>query len=162
MAAAPAAFGLDLMHRGTGAEIGVILHHRTERGLFHIITLRGLFPRPVDAERDARIARAQGEAQAIFLSKKAEADGIRELLNAKIDDRVLELKRFEAMVKVADGHSAKIIIPTDMVSSVKNSVIFAETAGLGDVTASREKEPDSAYIDPCCDDDQIVLPGSIK
>ena len=115
-----------------------------------------------EGERDARIARAQGEAQAIFLSKKAEADGIRELLNAKIDDRVLELKRFEAMVKVADGHSAKIIIPTDMVSSVKNSVIFAETAGLGDVTASREKEPEPAYFDPCCDEDKIVIPGSVK
>ncbi len=115
-----------------------------------------------EGERDARIARAQGEAQAIFLAKKAEADGIKELLNAKIDERVLELKRYEAMVKMADGHSAKIIIPTDMVSSVKNSVVFAETAGLGDVTESREPDAAPAYVDPCCDDDQVVLPGSVK
>ncbi len=115
-----------------------------------------------EGERDARIARAQGEAQAIFLSKKAEADGIKELLNAQIDERVLELKRYEAMVKVADGHSAKIIIPTDMVSSVKNAVMFSEMTGLGDTTKSREKEPEPAYVDPCCDEDQVVIPGSVK
>ena len=115
-----------------------------------------------EGERDARIARAQGEAQAIYLAKKAEADGIKELLNAKIDERVLELKRYEAMVKMADGHSAKIIIPTDMVSSVKNSVVFAETAGLGNVTEGRDPEPAKEYIDPCCDEDQVVIPGSAK
>ncbi len=115
-----------------------------------------------EGERDARIARAQGEAQAIYLAKKAEADGIKELLNAKIDERVLELKRYEAMVKMADGHSAKIIIPTDMVQSVKNAVTFSETAGIGSVTEGREPEPAPAYIDPCCDDEQVVIPGSEK
>ena len=84
------------------------------------------------------------------------------LIAHEIDERVLELKRYEAMVKVADGHSAKIIIPTDMVSSVKNAVMFSEMTGLGDTTKSREKEPEPAYVDPCCDEDQVVIPGSVK
>ncbi len=104
-----------------------------------------------EGERDARIARAEGEAKAVFLAKKAEADGLRALLEAGVDDKVLELKRYESLVKLADGKASKIIIPTDATEMVRRNVMFTETTGLGDVTAPGKDEPKTARPDPCCD-----------
>lgn len=103
-----------------------------------------------EGERDARIARAEGEAKAIFLAKKAEADGLAALKEAGADDAVLELKKYEALVQVANGKAAKIIIPTDAVEAVKKSVTFAETAGLGDTTKEAPEDKKSKKEDPCC------------
>ena len=105
-----------------------------------------------EGERDARIARAEGEAKAIFLAKKAEADGLRELRNAGVDAAVLELKKYEALVAMSNGRASKIIIPTDVVDMTKSNVTFAETSGLGDVTApDLTPEPEIPVDDPCCD-----------
>ncbi len=104
-----------------------------------------------EGERDARIARAEGEAQAIYLAKKAEADGLRALMEAGIDATVLELKKYEALTNVANGRAAKLIIPSDVVDTVKKNVIFSETSGLGDQTdAAVDPEPEEKK-DPCCD-----------
>ena len=105
-----------------------------------------------EGERDARIARAEGEAKAIFLSKKAEADGLRELKEAAIDAAVLELKKYEALVAMADGRASKIIVPTDTVDMTKANVVFSETSGLGDVTPPAPADPKAPKkADPCCD-----------
>ena len=106
-----------------------------------------------EGQRDARIARAEGEAKAVFLAKKAEADGIRVIKEAGANAAVLELKRYEALMKVAEGKAAKLIIPTDTVEAVKRNVIFSETAGVGDVTWPAPEEAKSLKEDPCCDDD---------
>ena len=92
-----------------------------------------------EGERDARIARAEGEAKAIYLAKKAEADGLRALKEAGVDEAVLELKKYEALVQMSNGKASKLIVPTDAVNAVKANVMFAETTGLGDVTASEEE-----------------------
>lgn len=104
-----------------------------------------------EGERDARIARAEGEAKALLLARQAEADGLRALKEAGCDEAVLELKRYETLAKVADGTAAKIIIPTDVVNSVKNNAIFSETAGIGDITESSVRTPEPPKPDPCCD-----------
>ena len=104
-----------------------------------------------EGERDARIARAEGEAKAIFLAKKAEADGLRALKEAEVNEAVLELKRYEALVKLSDGKAAKIILPTDAVSLVRNNVLFAETTGLGDATKEGKPDPKNPEADPCCE-----------
>ncbi len=107
-----------------------------------------------EGERDARIARAEGEARAIFLSKKAEADGLRELKNAAADEAVLALKKYEALVAMADGKAAKLIIPSDAVELVKRSVVFSETAGIGATTdPAPDAPPPPPAPDPCCDDE---------
>ena len=106
-----------------------------------------------EGQRDARIARAEGEAKAVFLAKQAEADGIRVIKEAGADAAVLELKKYEALMKVAEGKAAKLIIPTDTVEAVKRNVIFAETSGLGDVTKAAPDEPKEYEDDPCCDPD---------
>ena len=104
-----------------------------------------------EGERDARIARAEGEARAIYLSKKAEADGLIALKEAGVDAAVLELKKYEALVKLSDGKAAKIIIPTDAVNAVKSNVIFSETTGIGDVTKEGENTPEEFKKDECCE-----------
>ena len=104
-----------------------------------------------EGERDARIARAEGEARAIYLAKKAEADGLIALREAGADAAVLELKKYEALVKMSDGTAAKLIIPTDAVNAVTNNAIFSETTGLGDVTKSAPKPTKPEKEDPCCD-----------
>lgn len=104
-----------------------------------------------EGERDARIARAEGEAKEIFLKKKAEADGLKELINAGITPEVLELKRYETLVKVSDGQASKIIIPTDAVELTKKNVLFSETTGLGDFTKQAEEKVVEPKEDPCCD-----------
>lgn len=105
-----------------------------------------------EGEKEARIARAEGEAKAVLLAKQAEADGIRAIIESNPTAAVLELKRYEAMVELADGKAAKIIIPTDMVESVKNNVAFAETSGIGDVTRAAPNNNIFKKPDPCCDD----------
>ncbi len=104
-----------------------------------------------EGERDARIARAEGEAQAIYLAKKAEADGLRALMDAGIDATVLELKKYEALANVANGRAAKLIIPSDVVDTVKKNVLFSETSGLGHQTEAATDPVPAAKKDPCCD-----------
>ena len=106
-----------------------------------------------EGERDARIARAEGEAKAIFLSKKAEADGLTALKEAGVDAAVLELKKYEALIQVANGTAAKLIIPTDAVKAVTNNAIFSETTGLGDVTKEAKKPKPAPKRDECCEPD---------
>lgn len=104
-----------------------------------------------EGERDARIARAEGEAKAVLLAKQAEANGLKALKEAGVDEAVLELKRYESLVKIADGKASKLIIPTDAVNVVKKNVLFTETTGLGSVTEPAEDEPVPPVEDPCCD-----------
>ena len=67
-----------------------------------------------EAHKEAQIKMAEGEAEALLKMKQAEADGIRLLKEAKADNSVLTLKSYEALEKLADGQSTKIIIPSDM------------------------------------------------
>ncbi|MBE6562393.1 MAG: SPFH/Band 7/PHB domain protein [Ruminococcaceae bacterium] len=105
-----------------------------------------------EGERDARIARAEGEAKAVFLAKQAEAQGIELLKAAGADPAVLELKRYEALIKLADGRAAKIVVPTDVVNAISRDVLFSEASGLGDTTApDNTPTPKTVKPDPCCD-----------
>ena len=104
-----------------------------------------------EGERDARIARAEGEAKAVLLARQAEADGIAALKAAGADAAVLELKKYDALVAMADGKASKIIVPTDTVEMVNKNVIFSETSGVGDVTPPAKEEPKKAKKDVCCD-----------
>ena len=104
-----------------------------------------------EGERDARIARAEGEAKAVLLQKQAEADGLRAIMQACPTPEVIELKRYEALVEMANGTAAKLIVPTDTVEMVKKNAIFSETTGLGDVTNESPKAQKPAKKDPCCD-----------
>ena len=104
-----------------------------------------------EGERDARIARAEGEAKAILLAKQAEAEGIRMIREANPDAAVIELKKYDALVKMGDGKASKIIIPTDAVNAVTSNVLFSESTGLGDVTKSAPEKKAAPKKDECCE-----------
>ena len=104
-----------------------------------------------EGERDARIARAEGEAKAIYLAKKAEADGLIALKEAGADAAVLELKRYEALVKLSNGKASKIIVPTDVVNAAKSNVMFSEVTGIGDTSPEGATPAAPKKTDPCCD-----------
>ena len=103
-----------------------------------------------EGERDARIARAEGEAKAKLLEKQAEAEGLRLLKESCPDPATLELKRYEALIKLADGRAAKIIVPTDVVQATKNNVLFSETTEIGDHITPAVNQPKSTTSDDCC------------
>ncbi len=78
------------------------------------------------AKRDADIAIAQGKAKAIELTYNAESEGLKRLKEANVDARVVQLKSFDALQKVADGKATKIIVPTSVADSTTRQSIFAE------------------------------------
>ena len=104
-----------------------------------------------EGERDARIARAEGEAKAILLAKQAEAEGIRLIREANPDAAVIELKKYDALVRMGDGKASKIIIPTDAVNAVTSNVLFSESTGLGLVEKTKKEEKAAPKKDECCE-----------
>ncbi len=104
-----------------------------------------------EGERDSQIARAEGEAKAIYLKHKAEADGLAALMAVGVDGRVIELKKYEALVEMANGTAAKIIVPTDIVDTVKKNTFFSETTGIGNSTDPAPAPVPEPVSDPCCE-----------
>ena len=83
-----------------------------------------------DAYRQEKILHAEGEAEAIRKMKEAEALGIELIKNADADKAVLTIKAYEALAKVADGQSTKLVVPTnitDLASSVMMAAEFAKS-----------------------------------
>ena len=60
------------------------------------------------------IKEAEGQAEAVLKVQKANAEGLRMIKDAGADSAVLTLKSLEALAKVADGKSTKIIIPSEI------------------------------------------------
>lgn len=67
-----------------------------------------------EAEKEAAIKRAEGEAEAILKVQQAQAEGIKMLNEANPETQVIAIKSLEALEKVADGKSTKIIIPSEI------------------------------------------------
>lgn len=78
-----------------------------------------------EANKEASIREAEGRAEAILKVQQATAEGLKMLNESHPSKEVLTLKSYEAFVKVADGKSTKIIIPSEiqnlagLVSSIK-------------------------------------------
>lgn len=79
-----------------------------------------------EAKKEAQVKIAEGEAEALLKIKEAEAKGIELLKNAKADKSVIALKSLEALAKVADGQSTKMIIPSELSSIASLASIFDE------------------------------------
>ncbi|WP_430884182.1 SPFH domain-containing protein [Fusibacter sp. JL216-2] len=67
-----------------------------------------------EADKESQIRRAEGEAEAILKVQQATAQGIEMIKKSAPDQGVLTLKSFEALAKVANGQSTKLIIPSEM------------------------------------------------
>lgn len=80
-----------------------------------------------EANKESKIKIAEGEAEALLKLKEAEAQGIKLLKEAKADSSVIALKSLEAMAKVADGKSTKIIIPSELQNIASIGTVLSET-----------------------------------
>lgn len=88
-----------------------------------------------EAEKEKQIREAEGEAAAIMNVQQATADGIRMVRESHADNAVLTLQAFEALKKVADGKSTKLIIPSNiqglagLAASLKEIVVDDKSSG---------------------------------
>ncbi len=69
-----------------------------------------------EALKEAQIREAEGQAEAILKVQQATAEGIRMINEASPGQGVIAIKSLEALEKVADGKSTKIIIPSEIQS----------------------------------------------
>jgi len=89
-----------------------------------------------EAIKEAKIREAEGEAQAILKVQQATADGIKMINEATPGQGVLAIKSLEALEKVANGQSTKIIIPSELQGLAGLATSAAE---LFDKTSSGKK-----------------------
>jgi len=80
-----------------------------------------------DAQKAAKIKEAEGQAEAIVKIQQATAQGLKLLKEADMDEAVLKLKSYEAMVEVANGTATKIIVPSDLQGLVTAGTVLKET-----------------------------------
>ena len=67
-----------------------------------------------EAEKEAAIRIAEGQAESIIAVQKATANGLSMVKQAVGEEGAIKLQSFDALIKVADGKSTKIIIPSDL------------------------------------------------
>ena len=67
-----------------------------------------------EAKKQAAIKEAEGQAQAILAVQEATAKGLQMIKDVGADDGLIAIKGLEALEKVGDGKSTKIIIPSDL------------------------------------------------
>ena len=80
-----------------------------------------------DAQKEAKIKEAEGEAAAILKIQEATAQGLKLLKDANMDEAVLKLKSYEAMVNVANGTATKIIVPSELQGLVTAGEVLSES-----------------------------------
>ena len=86
-----------------------------------------------EAQKEKMIREAEGKAAAILKVQQANADGIRMIREAGADEKVLQIKSLEALEKVAEGESTKIIIPSDLQGVASLATTFKEVISKSEV-----------------------------
>ena len=67
-----------------------------------------------EAKKQSAIKEAEGQAQAILAVQEATAKGLQMIKDVGADDGLIAIKGLEALEKVGQGASTKIIIPSDL------------------------------------------------
>lgn len=67
-----------------------------------------------EAKREALIREAEGNAQAILTVNEATAKGLEMIKNVGVDEGILTLKAYEALVEMSKGQATKIIVPSNI------------------------------------------------
>lgn len=98
-----------------------------------------------EATRIQAVKEAEGQAEAILRIAEAQAEGIRRINEANPNPGYLTLKGFEALEKVAEGQSTKIVVPSDianvtgLLASLKETLANNEKSGKVEVKKSEKK-----------------------
>lgn len=76
--------------------------------------------RAAEGQKQADILRAEGEAAAILKMQQAKAEGLKYVFTAikesDIDDNMLALRSMEALEKIAESDSSKLVLPSDAIN----------------------------------------------
>lgn len=99
--------------------------------------------RNAEGEKTARILRAEGEAEAIRQVEEAKAYGLKAVYDAIKEsdptDAVLAIRSMEALEKIAEGKSSKLIIPSEAVG------LLGAFKGIKEVMTDSGDEKQSIY-----------------
>ncbi len=79
-----------------------------------------------EGEKEALIMSAEAEAQSILRVKSATAEGIKLINNAKVSDQYIKLQQIDAMIKIGESGSTKIVIPSDMQNLAANATVLKD------------------------------------
>ena len=94
-----------------------------------------------EGEKEATILRAEAQKTALIAEAEGKATAIKMIIDAHPDKAYLALESFEALKKVADGNSTKLIIPsnlTDMASMVSSITEIASATKPKAKTKTKE------------------------
>ena len=74
------------------------------------------------------------------------------LKEADMDDKVITVKKLEALKALGDGRATKIIVPTDLSTCASDLTFKSEMLGLGESIDKSPKETQQTKVeDACCD-----------
>ncbi len=94
--------------------------------------------RRAEGEKQSQILRASGEAESIMLVEKAKGEGIKLVYNAIKESNptgdVIKIRTLEALEKLADGQSTKLVVPSEVVG------VLGSFAGIKEVFESKDKK----------------------
>ena len=99
-----------------------------------------------EAQKQAKIKAAEAEAESILKVKKAEAEGIRMINEAMPSKEELSLRAMETFVKVADGKSTKIIIPSN-IQDLASYLVAGKEIVKEEQPVSEEEEKETVVDD---------------
>ena len=99
-----------------------------------------------EGEKEAAILRAEAQKQALIAEAEGKATAISKIIEAKPDKAYLTLEGYEALKKVADGNSTKLIIPSDLSNLTSLVATLAETVETSSKPA-KMKENDNEKIE---------------
>ncbi len=91
-----------------------------------------------DAMKEKRIREAEGEASAILQINQAKAKALEMFKQAAPNEYVIALKGLEALEKVADGKSTKLIIPSNIQSIAGLASALTNVIRDGDIAPEAE------------------------
>lgn len=79
-----------------------------------------------EGEKQAMIERAKGRAESQRLVYEAQAKGIEYINQANPSQEYVQLQGYDALVKLGQNDSSKIIVPTDLQSLAGKTTLFGE------------------------------------
>lgn len=101
--------------------------------------------RRAEGQREAQLLEAEGRARAIMEISDAEARAIdivnRSIIESGTNETVIALKQVEALTKMADSPSSKLITPNESISSLGSIAAVSEMLKLNREANPKTKEP---------------------
>ena len=94
-----------------------------------------------EGEKQAAILRAEAIKIQLLTEAEGQAQAIQKIIAAKPNAEYLTLQGYEALKRLADGQSTKIIVPSDLQNVATLFTSISETLGIGGSTPIKKPVP---------------------